>query len=921
MKRNIRLLLVEDNEDDADLLLATLRHAGFDLLFERIDTAESMRAALERSPWDILISDYSLPRFSGLAALKILKASGLDIPAIIISGTVGEETAVETLQLGAEDYLLKQNLTRLIPAVDRALQEAENRRQRRAAEQMNSLIMSNSLDVICVLDKDGHYRQVSRAAERVWGYAVEDLSGKRVLDYIHPEDSATVSKKFEQAILGRPAHGFECRMLRKDGTICHTMWSSYWSPKEALIFAVARDITERKEAEVALLKSEEAVRSERSLLRALIDSIPDLIFFKDRDSVFLGCNKAFEKHLGIKEADLAGCNDFALVPPEVARFYRRKDQDLFVSGKTQRMEEWIPSRDGRGGFYETVKTAYFGPEGETLGIIGVSRDITERKQAEENMRTVLDRLRIAARAAQAGIWELDLRTNEGTWDDQMCILFGLDSTKADTSTPQWFQLMHPEDIPRYHKALEEAQKHYRDSFDIEFRITRADNQQERLIQTQALVKRDAQGIAVGLIGTNRDVTEERLREKELANALAQEKELAEKARAGERAKGEFLAVMSHELRTPMNGILGFAELLSRSTGMPGECKEYAQTILHSGEALLRILDDILDFSRLEDGHLKIETTSFSPRKLIQDTHLLLERQARSKHLEFEGVVDEAVPESLEGDAGRIRQILLNLLGNAIKFTDSGSVTLELRVGEALADGFWRFEFRVRDTGSGIPADKIDAIFHPITQADSSISRRHGGTGLGLTISRRLTEMLGGTLTVESEVGVGSEFLAAIPLTTSQRPIQACLALPSDSVNIFLAAKYPLHILVVEDDKVNLKLIQALIGKLGYASMAARNGQQAIDLFRVERPDCVLMDLQMPEIGGIEATEKIREMETSLALPQTFICALTANIFPADRQRCFKAGLNGYLNKPVKITSLAETLIEAAKFRRHRTSTP
>lgn len=1036
MSRPLSLLLVEDSDDDAELLLITLRQGGFNLHHQRVEDEDSMRQALEEGEWDILISDYSLPRFSGLDALRMLKDSGRDFPAIIISGTVGEEIAVETLRQGASDYLLKQNLTRLIPAVQRALEEAENQRKRKAAEHMNTLIMSNSVDVICVIDEKGCYRQVSTASERLWGFWPSEMIDRHVIDHTHSDDREYVQKKLDEAKQEKPAQAFECRMFHKDGSIRHTAWSSYWSSKDALIFAVARDITERKEreetlrlreqalgevsqgviisdenrhviyanasfsaitgysekevlgqncdilegtgtdpeiikkihaaveaevsfegevlnyrkngssfwnelsvtpirdkrggpirfidilrdvtarkeSESALQQSEERFRAERALLRALIDSIPDLIFFKDRDSVFLGCNKAFEKHLGISEQDLIGCNDFALVPPEVARFYRRKDQDLFSSGRAQRMEEWIPSKNGHGGFYETMKTPYRGPAGENVGIIGVSRDITERKEAEENMRIVLDRLRIAARAAQAGIWELDLRTNETTWDDQMCILFGLTPGKTETTMTQWFRLMHGDDVPRLRDLLSEAQHHSRDSFDIEFRIVRADNKMERLIQTQGLVKRDAQGMATGLIGTNRDVTEERSREKELAKALAQEKELSEKARAGERAKGEFLAVMSHELRTPMNGILGFAELLCRSSSLPPECRDFANTILHSGEALLRILDDILDFSRLEDGHLKIESTSFSPRKLITDIRHLLERQAQTKYLDFEVLVDEAVPETLEGDAGRIRQILLNLLGNAIKFTEQGKVTLHMSMGDAMPDGFWRCEFRVRDTGSGIPEDKIEAIFQPFTQADSSISRRHGGTGLGLTISRRLTEVLGGTLTVKSEVGVGSEFLALIPLATSERPPQACNSLPSASVNIFLATKYPLRILVAEDDKVNLKLVQALIGKLGYASLAARNGSQAVDIFRVERPDCILMDLQMPEMGGIEATEKIRDIESTLSLQQTYICALTANIFPADRQRCFLVGMNGYLNKPVKIASLAESLIQAAKFR-------
>jgi CheY-like chemotaxis protein len=232
----------------------------------------------------------------------------------------------------------------------------------------------------------------------------------------------------------------------------------------------------------------------------------------------------------------------------------------------------------------------------------------------------------------------------------------------------------------------------------------------------------------------------------------------------------------------------------------------------------------------------------------------------------------------------------------------------------ILNGEGHFEFSVKDTGSGIAAGQMDRIFRPFTQADSSTSRRHGGTGLGLTISRRLAELLGGDLLVRSMPGQGSEFVVEIPLELVSPGLAAHEEAPPEALNTTFAAKYPLEILLVEDDRVNLKLILALIRRLGYEPIAAQNGREAVELYRSEHPQCLLMDLQMPEMDGIEATEKIRAIEKASGNGQSaFIAALTANIFPIDRQRCFEAGMNSYLNKPVKLSTLANMLTQACDY--------
>lgn len=1033
MKKVLRVLLAEDSEDDAALLMDCLRRGGYEPAFMRVETAEAMRKTLEQQPWDVVISDYNMPAFDAPEAIKVLRASQRDIPAIVVSGTVGEEVAIETLKLGAADYLLKDNLTRLVPAIERALIDADNRRQRRAAEHMKTLIMANSLDMICALDRAGRFVETSSAARNLLGYEPSDLIGRLLLDVLLPADQKKNEAKIEAIINGQETTNFESRCIRKDGSLVDVVWSAYWSTSDQLMIAVARDITERKQkeemlrirekalaevsqgvliadenrlityanpsftkitgyeesellgkncallqgsktdpetikkirvalsahepfegeilnyrkngeefwndltiapirggqgrplqfigiqrdvttrrmAQQALQQSEENVRKERALLRALIDSIPDLIFFKNKDSVFLGCNKAFENHIGITEKDLVGKTDFDLVPVKTAQFYRRKDHDLLISGKPQRTEEWIPSSKGEGAHVETVKTPYYGPEGESLGLIGVSRDITERKRAEADLRAVADRLKLATESSHVGIWEMDTRTRKMEWDAQMRKLYGLPDDVGGDLVALAYSMVHPEDLARLDREFETAIRSQDKSLNTEFRIYRANDGNMRYIRAMATAMRNDAGDSHRMVGTNWDVTEERLREKNLAKALAQEKELVREAQAGNKAKSEFLAVMSHEVRTPMNGILGFAELLSHAAGLPTECRSYAKIIAQSGESLLRILDDILDFSRLESGRLQVERNQFSPRKLLQDIKALLASQAVDKQLGLDLKIADDVPELVEGDAGRLRQVLLNLAGNAIKFTEHGSVRISLEADPQVPR---LFRFSVKDTGPGISPEQIERIFQPFTQADSSISRRYGGTGLGLTISRRLTELLGGKLTVRSELGLGAEFTVTMPFDTVGEAAVTGIA-ESEPMNAEFASKYPLRILLVEDDRVNLKLIQTLIRRLGYVPFAAQNGREAVDIYNTEHPDCLLMDLQMPEMDGIEATEKIREIEKNPDnKTEAFISAVTANIFPADRQRCFEAGMNDYINKPVKLPVLAEMLRRASRFK-------
>jgi len=396
---------------------------------------------------------------------------------------------------------------------------------------------------------------------------------------------------------------------------------------------------------------------------------------------------------------------------------------------------------------------------------------------------------------------------------------------------------------------------------------------------------NSQGRPAGYIRVLTDVTE-----------LARARQAAE---ASDKAKTEFLANMSHEIRTPLNGILSMLQLLSR-TQLEEDQKDCVFTAIRSSRRLTQLLTDILDISRLEAGKLDIFPTEFHFSDLTDSVRDLFAIPAKAKGLELRFTIDSSIPRFVVGDEGRVRQILFNLVGNAVKFTPQGVVRVTARRVER--PGGMAVNFRVVDTGIGIPSERLEEIFHPFTQVDGSAVRAHGGVGLGLAIVKRLVEMLGGHISVSSEPGRGTVIDATIPLQEGKtvRPAEE---------PVFESELVRRHILVVEDDRVNQLALTRMLQKIGHSAVVAGNGQEALEALQKEHFDCVLMDIQMPVMDGVEATRRIRSAgnpDIPAAIP---IIALTGHAMSGDRERFLAEGMSGYLSKPVDMDGLAVLIAE------------
>ncbi len=675
----------------------------------------------------------------------------------------------------------------------------------------------------------------------------------------------------------------------------------------------------------------ELQRSE-SRFRDLVESLSDWIWEVDLDGVYTYCYCSGVKEGMIGHDRMVG-KKFYEIPSLVNKQAALDFLESFAENPRSffDFENLYVLENGDKYYYSSSGVPLYDEKGKLIGFRGIARDITGKRVAEQELQKTRERYMLAVKGSRDGIWDWDIEKNQTFFSNRLKEMLGYRENELADSFAALISLIHPEEKSVFEKFLESYLHGETDEFSIEFRC-RHKSGTFGWYQARGLALRDHSGKPYRMAGSLTDITARRDAEREIERTLLEleqvidelhlandrAEELRKSAEKASVAKSEFLANMSHEIRTPMNGVVGMVDLLLK-TPLNEDQKRYAEVVKTSSEKLLAIINDILDFSKIEANRLDLEKVDFELLPVIDEVVDLFSLAASEKKIGLKVDADEKIPQVVVGDPNRLRQVLLNLLGNAVKFTETGSVTIKVTC-EDYQKSKTKLRFAVIDTGVGIPEEAGKNLFSAFTQVDGSITRKFGGTGLGLAISRQLVELMGGHLAFTSKVGEGSEFFFQIPFrvvskkqrSKPEQNNQQVENLPKETPRPMPTKDSPsqdkkaLKALLVEDNETNQIVASTMIENLGFVVEIAGNGVDAVNMMLEKEFDMVFMDCQMPELDGFAATRMIRNsgLENNRRVP---IVAMTASALAGDREKCLDAGMNDYIAKPFRIHELEEVI--------------
>jgi PAS domain S-box-containing protein len=767
------------------------------------------------------------------------------------------------------------------------------RRRRLEADLASSLeftgqILRNMHEIVFRADHQGRWTFLNPAWEHVTGYRIADCLGQYNTGLLMPIDKLTFAAACTELIEGEVEElNLEQRLRRRDGDIRDVdICIRAIRDADGQFLGTTGTIRDTSEARRHI----EALETSERRFRQLCDTAPIGIVRCDAQGLITYANRKLEL-IGVAQKQLLGLpwlEAFGIQDPELTE---QLNNALQFPGAVFEHELRYDDAAGLSRWLIFTATGEFETRGQMTGYIAAVNDITERKTAETALISSTEELHLLANNINDMIFRIGLDRTYIYASSTAREIMGLDPERLIGLKS--FTTIHPDDMPIVDEAFElfnsGAVRHYSFSFRAKPAFPDADY---AWFEANCRVLRDDAGKPREVVFATRDITDRKLLELDIIDAR-------QRAELATQAKSAFIANLSHEIRTPMNGVIGLTELLlDRELDAPS--RRYAKLISESGAAMMHLLNDILDISKIDSGRLQLTSEEFDLHRCLANSLSLMQAGAGSKALELRLEIAGDVPRMMLGDSLRLRQVLANLIGNAVKFTAAGHVTVGAR-----CDGAW-LEITITDTGIGIPAEQVATVFEEFVQANSQIARGYGGTGLGLSISRRIAEVMGGTLTLTSKLGTGTCLTLRIP---ANFVAAAAAPAPAPAGQTESPARR-LRVLVAEDNRTNQIIINGMLQRLGHTTALAETGIAAIAMAEQAQAagepfDVVLMDVQMPEMDGIEATRRLRRQGFDAArLP---IIAVTASGYQDDIDDCLAAGMQGHLTKPMRLADLKAAL--------------